>query len=255
MNRIDRTWKSMANRWSLKILLECRTEWTECMTIWTNKMKEYEDNKEGMVKCRCKKIVMIDNHCTSESVCIFCDQHVHPNPFNPKNENLFREYFSNYVYLLIKDIYINPDNGIIVTGESSPPKNNWWCIVPHENVLIVLPTTEVVSSLSSFHLSKLKPHIFYFLEHSVCDERYDENLAVIIYTNEKEKEDDEDDDEDDDMDNDMKAAVLKHPYFIERNDKDNFIDDEESFYPVTIEKFWNEIDPWNAFLCGFEKLI
>lgn len=93
--------------------------------------------------------------------------------------------------------------------------------------------------------------MFYFVEHSVCNEPYDENIKVIYY--------DEPDINDPFLDpNDAgKIAALKHPDIIEQNiekrewDKENEDEEDPLISELRVDNFWTSKFDCNAFFYGF----
>lgn len=82
---------------------------------------------------------------------------------------------------------------------------------------------------------KKYPHMFTLTEHSVSNQIWDENIAVIYYTENIYNHDEE-----------LAESCLKHPYFMSRNDPTSENYDENTI--VRINSFYEDIDPWNAFV-------
>lgn len=84
-------------------------------------------------------------------------------------------------------------------------------------------------------LEKKYPHMFTLTEHSIYNETWDENIAVIYYTDKINSHEEQ-----------LAESCLKHPYVASRNDPKSEDYDENTI--VRLNSFYDDIDPWNAFV-------
>ena len=141
-----------------------------------------------------------------------------------------------------------------------------YCDIDEKDNYYVIPAENIIVNTERYSDTAI-PFLFYFAEHSSAGEEHEENIGVIVYMEAY-------DPEESDF---LKECVLKHPYFIERNtymlhqeesmrvlqEETDWKDDEDdnkekrkewreenSIFRITIENFWEEVDPWQAFVTG-----
>ena len=73
-------------------LLDMKKEWESVIR------RNYTEGDSQCVSCH--NFCELKHIFVEHRICIYCDTHIQPNPFNPINEALFRKFFPEYVYFL-----------------------------------------------------------------------------------------------------------------------------------------------------------